>query len=374
MIAAVSSSWALLLGMAFLMIGNGLQGSLLGVRASIEAFPTTVTGLLMSAFYFGFLAGSILTPRLVIRVGHVRVFGALASLASTAILFHALFVNPATWGVMRLISGLCYAGLYVVAESWLNEKATNETRGQLLSIYMVITFSGMAFGQVLLNVGDPGRAGLFMLVSVLVSLAVIPILLSTTRGPAMEAPAPMGIREVYQASPTGVVSALMNGILQGGVFSMGRRLWRARRAHHPADFAVHDHAIHRRRLLPMADRPPFRPLRSPSRARGCDLFGGDRRNLREHGGRLVHGISRHELPVRRHDDSDVFTGAGLCQRSSADRADGRRQRHAGDGWRYRRVSGADPVGGVDGIFSAPTGFSGRRPRCTPCSASSSSIA
>ncbi|MGI9420827.1 MAG: MFS transporter [Geminicoccaceae bacterium] len=221
MIAAVSSSWALLLGMAFLMIGNGLQGSLLGVRASIEAFPTTVTGLLMSAFYFGFLAGSILAPRLVIRVGHVRVFGALASLASTAILFHALFVNPATWGVMRLISGLCYAGLYVVAESWLNEKATNETRGQLLSIYMVITFSGMAFGQVLLNVGDPGRAGLFMLVSVLVSLAVIPILLSTTRGPAMEAPAPMGIREVYQASPTGVVSALMNGILQGGVFSMG---------------------------------------------------------------------------------------------------------------------------------------------------------
>ena len=221
MIAAVSSSWALFLGMALLMIGNGLQGSLLGVRASIEAFPTTITGLLMSAFYFGFLAGSILAPKMVIRVGHVRVFGALASLASTAILFHALFVNPATWGVMRLISGLCYAGLYVVAESWLNEQATNETRGQLLSVYMVITFSGMALGQVLLNVGDPSRAGLFMLVSVLVSLAVIPILLSTTRGPAMEAPAPMGIREVYQASPTGFVSAFMNGILQGGAFSMG---------------------------------------------------------------------------------------------------------------------------------------------------------
>jgi MFS family permease len=203
------------------MIGNGLQGSLLGVRASIEAFPTTVTGLLMSAFYFGFLAGSILAPKMVIRVGHVRVFGALASLASTAILFHALFINPATWGVMRLVSGLCYAGLYVVAESWLNEQATNETRGQLLSVYMVITFTGMAFGQVLLNVGDPSRAGLFMLVSVLVSLAVVPMLLSSTRGPGMEAPSPMGIKEVYRASPSGFVTAFLNGILQGGTFSMG---------------------------------------------------------------------------------------------------------------------------------------------------------
>ncbi len=221
MIAAVSSSWALFLGMALLMIGNGLQGSLLGVRASIEAFPTTVTGLLMSAFYFGFLAGSILAPKMVIRVGHVRVFGALASLASTAILFHALFVNPATWGIMRLVSGVCYAGLYVVAESWLNEQATNETRGQLLSVYMVITFTGMAIGQALLNVGDPSRAGLFMLVSVLVSLAVVPMLLSSTRGPGMEAPSPMGIKEVYQASPSGFVSAFLNGILQGGTFSMG---------------------------------------------------------------------------------------------------------------------------------------------------------
>ena len=221
MLAAVSSCWALFLGMAFLMIGNGLQGSLLGLRASIEAFPTTVTGLLMSAFYFGFLAGSLLTPRMVVRVGHVRVFAALASLASTAILIHALYVEPFTWGFMRLVSGLCYAGLYVVAESWLNEQATNENRGQLLSFYMVITYGGMAIGQVLLNVGDPGRAGLFMLVSILVSFSLIPMLLSNTRGPMMEAPAPMSIKEVYQASPSGFVSAFLNGILLGGSVGMG---------------------------------------------------------------------------------------------------------------------------------------------------------
>ncbi len=221
MISAISSSWALFLGMAFLMTANGLQGSLLGVRASIEAFPTTVTGLLMSAFYFGFLAGSLLAPKMVIRVGHVRVFAALASLASTAILIHAVAVNPITWAMIRLVSGLCYAGLYVVAESWLNEKATNENRGQLLSVYMVISMGGMAVGQGLLNAGDPGRADLFILVSILVSLALIPMLLSVNRGPVMDAPAPISIKEVYEASPSGVVAALMNGIIQGGTFGMG---------------------------------------------------------------------------------------------------------------------------------------------------------
>lgn len=221
MVAAVFSSWALFLGMALLMIANGLQGTLLGVRASIEAFPTTVTGLLMSAFYLGFLAGSLLTPKMVVRVGHIRVFAALASLASAAILIHAVLVNPLSWALMRLVSGLCYAGLYVVAESWLNDKATNDNRGQLLSVYMVISMGGMAVGQGLLNVGDPGRADLFILVSILVSLALIPMLLSVNRGPVMDAPAPISIKEVYRSSPTGVIAALMNGILQGGTFSMG---------------------------------------------------------------------------------------------------------------------------------------------------------
>lgn len=221
MISAVSSSWALFLGMALLMIGNGLQGSLLGVRASIEQFPTTVTGILMSAFYFGFLISSIMTPKLVARVGHVRVFAALASLASTAILIHAVSVNPLSWILMRLVSGFAYAGLYVVAESWLNEQATNETRGQLLSFYMVISTGGMALGQVLLNVADPSQADLFILVSILVSMALVPMLLSQTRGPVMEAPTPISIKEVYQASPTGLIGAFGVGILQGGTVGMG---------------------------------------------------------------------------------------------------------------------------------------------------------
>jgi MFS family permease len=121
MMAAVRSCWALFLGIALMMLGNGLQGSLLGIRASLEGFPTTLTGVLMSGYYAGFLVGSVLAPRLVARVGHVRVFAALAALASTAILIHALWIDPASWTVIRLVTGFCYAGLYVVVESWLND-------------------------------------------------------------------------------------------------------------------------------------------------------------------------------------------------------------------------------------------------------------
>ncbi|MEE8501062.1 MAG: MFS transporter, partial [Kiloniellales bacterium] len=127
----VVSSWALFLGIAFIMLGNGLQGSLLGVRATIEGFPTATIGLVMSAYFAGFLAGSTMVPKLVRRVGHIRVFAALASLASVAVLCHAVFVNPVGWGAIRLVTGFSYAGLYIVAESWLNDRATNETRGQL---------------------------------------------------------------------------------------------------------------------------------------------------------------------------------------------------------------------------------------------------
>ncbi len=221
MVAALLSSWALLLGMALLMMGNGLQGSLLGVRASLEQFPTAVTGLLMSGYFAGFLAGSVLAPRLVLRVGHVRVFAALASLASATILIHAVFVEPATWGIMRLTSGFCYAGLYVIAESWLNKEAQNETRGRLLSIYMVISLGGMALGQGLLNAADPLGANLFILVSVLVSLSLIPMLLSATKGPTVEAPSPVGIRALYRVSPTGVVGIFATVMAHATCFGMG---------------------------------------------------------------------------------------------------------------------------------------------------------
>lgn len=221
MLAAVGTTWALFLGIGLMMLGNGLQGSLLGVRASLEGFTTVATGLVMTGYYAGFLVGSVMGPRMVRRVGHIRAFAALASMASTAVLLHTIFLDAPIWMAMRLVTGFCYAGLYVVAESWLNHQATNETRGQLLSIYMVVTYCGVGGGQFLLNLADPGGFQLFILVSVLVSLAVVPMLLSVHPQPSIEAPQPISLVALYRISPLGVVSAFGTGMANGGLFGMG---------------------------------------------------------------------------------------------------------------------------------------------------------
>ena len=137
MLQEIKASWALLLGIGFIMVGNGLQGTLLGVRASLEGFNVFTTGVVMSFYFSGMLVGSIIAPKLVSRVGHIRVFAALASTASIAILLHSIYVNPYTWSLMRFVTGICFSGLFVVAESWLNDRASNENRGAILSVYMV---------------------------------------------------------------------------------------------------------------------------------------------------------------------------------------------------------------------------------------------
>jgi len=221
MVQVILSAWALLLGMGMLMLGNGLQGSLLGLRAVSEGFGTTITGLVMTGYFVGFLAGSTLTPRIVKNVGHVRVFSALASLASVAILIHVAAVEPLTWAAMRFMTGFAYAGLYIVAESWLNDRATNETRGQLLSVYMVVMFAGLAIGQLLLNVADPGGFILFLLTSVMISLAMVPIALTAGPTPAFDTTEKISIRELFRLSPLGVTGASATGMAHGTLFALG---------------------------------------------------------------------------------------------------------------------------------------------------------
>lgn len=221
MFAAVRSAWALFAGLGMIMLGNGLQGSLLGIRAAAEQFSTEATGLVMSGYYLGFLAGAIITPKVVGNVGHVRVFAALASTASAAALLHAVFVDPLMWGVMRCVTGFCYAGLYIVAESWLNDRTTNETRGSMLSVYMVVVLGGIAGGQFLLNLSDPNSFVLFVLASVLISMALVPISISVGPAPDFSAPSPAGIRDLYRVSPLGVIGSLGTGFANGAIFSMG---------------------------------------------------------------------------------------------------------------------------------------------------------
>ena len=221
MFAAISSAWALLLGIALIMLGNGLQNTLLGVRATLEGFGTATTGLVMTAYFVGFVSGSVIVPRLLANVGHVRVFAALASLASGATLVHTVFVTPLSWGLIRIATGFCFAGLYVVAESWINEAATNRTRGQLLSVYMIMVLGGTGSGQLLMNLSDPRSFELFVLVSVLISFALIPITLSVGRAPPFEAPESIGIRALFRASPLGVTGAFLIGIAHSALYAMG---------------------------------------------------------------------------------------------------------------------------------------------------------
>lgn len=218
---ALKSCWALLLGFGILMLGDGLQGTLLAVRADQEGYTTTTTGVIMSSFYLGFLCGSVFTPRLVVQVGHIRVFAALAALASASILIHAVFVHVPVWIVLRLVSGFCFAGLYIVAESWLNDRATNETRGQLLSLYMVVAYIGVGLGQLFLNLADPTDYPLFILTSVLVSIAVIPLLLSAGAAPDFEESVSLGIRDLYRFAPLGVVGMFVIGLVTATFFALG---------------------------------------------------------------------------------------------------------------------------------------------------------
>ncbi len=215
MLKFLSSAWALLLGLLLLMIGNGLQGTLLGVRGEIEGFSTFEMSMVMSAYFVGFLGGSKLAPEMIRRVGHVRVFAALASLISAMLILYPSWPNPWVWMACRVVIGFCFCGVYVTAESWLNNAATNETRGQALSMYMLVQVGGIMIAQGLLLVADPGGFILFVIPSVLVSIAFAPILLSVTPTPAFDTTKPMTLRQLFNVSPLGC----MGMFLLGGVFA-----------------------------------------------------------------------------------------------------------------------------------------------------------
>jgi MFS family permease len=217
----IAATWPLLLGMGILMLGSGLQNTLLGLRATLEGFPTPVIGLVMSCYYIGFLTGTLLAPQLIRRIGHVRVFGMLAALASVAGLAQAAWVHPLPWALARLVSGLCFAGIYVVAESWLNHRATRSNRGRLLAVYMLVLYVGLGSAQFLLVVAAPQTPAPFMLVAALISLAMVPLLASAQQVPEPTRPKPVRYRDLYRESPLGVVAVAVSGLVSSIVFSMG---------------------------------------------------------------------------------------------------------------------------------------------------------
>ncbi len=215
MLQVLNSAWALLLGMGLLMIGNGMQGTLLGVRGEIEGFSTLELSIVMSGYFAGFLGGSRMAPGMIRRVGHVRVFAALASLISAVMILFPTLTDPWVWVLARVLIGFCFSAVYVTAESWLNNAADNETRGQALSLYMIVQTLGIVIAQALLLVADPSGFVPFIIPSILVSIAITPILLSISPTPSFETTKPMSLRELYNVSPLGCFGMF----ILGGVFA-----------------------------------------------------------------------------------------------------------------------------------------------------------
>lgn len=215
MISVLRSTWPLLLGTMLLMVGNGMQGTLLGIRGEIEGITTFQMSVVMSAYFAGFLLGSRTVPNLIRNVGHVRVFAALGSLISAVLILYATAPNWIAWTLMRVLIGFSFSGVYITAESWLNAASTNENRGQALSAYMIVQMIGIIAAQLLINTGDPSGYLLFVIPSVLVSISFTPILLSAVPAPAFATIQRMSFAQLWTASPLGCVGIF----LMGGVFS-----------------------------------------------------------------------------------------------------------------------------------------------------------
>ncbi|MDC3117209.1 MFS transporter [Candidatus Pelagibacter sp.] len=220
MYKVLKNSWALFLGMSFIMMAYGFQGSLLGVRAVQEEFSLTATGFLMSGYFIGYFIGAATIPNIISRVGHVRVFAAFASLASLIILIHSILIHPFIWFLLRLLTGVSMVCMYTVAESWLNDRSSNKNRGSVLSIYMVILYGSIGIGMFLLNFSTPKNFQPFILVSVITSAALIPILLTKKKPPTFKKINVMTFNELYKVSPFGIVSSFFYGTIQSALFTL----------------------------------------------------------------------------------------------------------------------------------------------------------
>jgi|JI10StandDraft_1071094.scaffolds.fasta_scaffold245099_2 MFS family permease len=215
------ATWGLFVGLALLMAAGGLFSTLLGVRSEQRGLPTVVSSLISASYYVGFLVGSVLTLKALGRVGHIRVYTALASLLSASIVAVGITNDAAAWVALRLVSGLCFAGLYVVAESWLNDLADNDNRGRLLAVYGGLTVACFGVGQVLVSGFDPIAVTGFGVAAIVTSLAVAPVALSEAAvAPSVDTSAQISLRALAKAVPTGVYSCFLVGIAHGALAGM----------------------------------------------------------------------------------------------------------------------------------------------------------
>lgn len=218
--STIFSVSALLSATALLFLGSGLYGTLLAIRATGEGFSSPVIGVVMASYYLGFLTGCLQCHRLIQGVGHIRTYAALTAIASAATLAHALLVDPVAWSVLRGIVGFCLAGLYMTIESWLNEKATVESRGRIFAVYMMVNLGALGVGQLLLFAADTKSFALFAGTSILISLAAVPISLTSRTPPPLGRSEPLGLAELWRISPLALIACAGVGLAQGAFWSL----------------------------------------------------------------------------------------------------------------------------------------------------------
>jgi MFS family permease len=217
----IRTTWPLFLGILFIGLGNGLQGTLSSWRADFEGFSVLTTGLIMSGYFIGALVSSMLSPKQIKKTGQIRTYAAYASIASTAILVQILFIEPPVWFVARFLSGFCIAGIMIIVEGWLNSISSNENRGQIFSIHMIVVWGGLALGQGLFVIDNPAGVSLFLLASILLSVSLIPILLTEIKAPETDAQESLGLKALWKASPSGVATIGFSGLASAGFFGVG---------------------------------------------------------------------------------------------------------------------------------------------------------
>lgn len=204
-----------------LFAGNGLFQTLLPIRAGQEGYSTTLIGMLGTAYFGGFTIGCFVGPKLIMAVGHVRVFAGLTALLTATFLAFPLHVDPLFWAVMRVASGICLAVLYIVVESWLNDSSSNAKRGQVLSVYIIVTNIVTMAGQLLVNSSDTRGSALFLVVAILICLSIVPLSLTPTPTPTPIPSARLNLHKLYRVSPVGVVGCLLAGMAEGAFWSLG---------------------------------------------------------------------------------------------------------------------------------------------------------
>ena len=211
----------ILTSVALMILGSGALSTLIGIRLDANGYSPIAVGIVTAAYYTGLTLGSLQSTRLISRVGHIRAFAAFASIFSAATLGYALLPGIVAWCGLRFVIGICVAGIYMCVESWLNDHATNETRGKILSQYMITLYAAMAAGQQLINFDKPGAAFLFMIIAILLSLSLVPIALTRATAPALPNTATVGLKKLYVASPLGVAGAFLSGGLAGALYGLG---------------------------------------------------------------------------------------------------------------------------------------------------------